>query len=172
MHCNDLISPVPLFSREEMLSRPSPIPKSPGVYAWYVFDITFQGKAEGSTLNLTLGCLLANQLGIQLRRVGGGKRMRFGPGETALSEWMARNAFVAFHVCEMQWELESQLLQSVSLPLSLDENRKQAFHAARSETKAAKLPVRPLRKYSALNAIVKPLPNNSTGRFCDIPAAG
>src|SRR6516165_3685858 len=37
----------------------------------------FQGNAEGSTLRLTLGCLLARELGITLRRVGSGKRMTF-----------------------------------------------------------------------------------------------
>jgi hypothetical protein len=55
------------------------------------------------------------------------------------------NAFVAFHVCEMPWELESQLLQSVPLPLNPDQNRNHAFHATLSETrKAAKLLARTL----------------------------
>ncbi|MFD6277776.1 GIY-YIG nuclease family protein [Streptomyces sp. NPDC060209] len=49
----------------------------------------FRGNAAGSTLRLTLGCLL----GLELRRVGGGKRMTFGKeGEAALSQWMAENA--------------------------------------------------------------------------------
>jgi hypothetical protein len=30
----------------------------------------YTGNASGSTLRLTLGCLLAERLGIQLRRVG------------------------------------------------------------------------------------------------------
>ena len=34
-------------------------------------------NAEGSTLRLTLGCLLAARLGIELRRVGSGARMTF-----------------------------------------------------------------------------------------------
>ena len=34
----------------------------------------FRGNAEGSTLRLTLGCLLIKPLGIELRRVGSGKR--------------------------------------------------------------------------------------------------
>jgi hypothetical protein len=37
----------------------------------------FRGNAEGSTLRLTLGCLLSDKLGIQLRRVGGGRRFTF-----------------------------------------------------------------------------------------------
>jgi len=39
----------------------------------------FRGNAEGSTLRLTLGCLMAaKSLGIQLRRIGSGSRMTFG----------------------------------------------------------------------------------------------
>ncbi|MEU6812984.1 GIY-YIG nuclease family protein [Streptomyces sp. NPDC046831] len=46
----------------------------------------YRGNAAGSTLRLTLGCLL----GLELRRVGSGKRMTFGrAGETTLSQWMA-----------------------------------------------------------------------------------
>jgi hypothetical protein len=43
------------------------------------------GNAEGSTLRLSSGCILAEQLGIQLRRVGSGKRLTFGTGEQRLS---------------------------------------------------------------------------------------
>jgi hypothetical protein len=147
-----LLGPDHLFSRDEVLSRPSPIPKAPGVYAWYFREnppgvptddcvrrdgktllyvgispsappangkapstqslwhrarYHYRGNAEGSTLRLTLGCLLSDQLGIALRRVGSGKRMTFGPDEAVLSEWMGRNALVAFHVCERPWELEA-----------------------------------------------------------------
>jgi hypothetical protein len=35
----------------------------------------YTGNAEGSTLRKTLGCLLADDLGIRLRRVGSGTRM-------------------------------------------------------------------------------------------------
>jgi hypothetical protein len=45
-------------------------------------------------------CLLADQLGIELWRVGSAKRMIFGPRQPTVSEWMSRNAVVAFHVCE------------------------------------------------------------------------
>ena|ERR1035438_5054594 len=48
------------------------------------------GNAEGSTLRLTLGCLLAEKLGIHLRRVGSGSRHRFtNPGEIVLDGWLA-----------------------------------------------------------------------------------
>jgi len=40
-----------------------------------------RGNAEGSTLRRTLGCLLQEELGIALRRVGSGKRLTFSTGE-------------------------------------------------------------------------------------------
>jgi hypothetical protein len=40
-------------------------------------DDHFRGNAEGSTLRLTLGCLLSDLLGIQLRRVDSGRRFTF-----------------------------------------------------------------------------------------------
>jgi hypothetical protein len=54
----------------------------------------------GSTLKLTLGCFLSEQLGIELRRVGRSERLTFAHGEAALSAWMYENAFVCWTVCE------------------------------------------------------------------------
>ena len=165
----------PAHSRAEVLSSPSPVPKAPGVYAWYFRqlralvphagcvaqnDLTllyvgisssespkngggpsrrslwhriryhYSGNAEGSTLRLTLGCLLADQLfGIELRRVGSGMRMTFGPGEAVLSDWMAENAFVAWQVCKRPWEVERRLIGETFLPLNLDQNRANAFYS-------------------------------------------
>lgn len=63
----------------------------------------YRGNAEGSTLRLTLGCLL----GFELRRVGSGKRMTFGlAGERELTDWMAEHA----HVCWLQHPVEAALL--------------------------------------------------------------
>jgi len=56
----------------------------------------YRGNAAGSTLRLTLGCLLAERLGLQLRRVGSGKRLTFADGEQRLSDWMADNALVTW----------------------------------------------------------------------------
>jgi len=44
----------------------------------------FRGNAEGSTLRLSVGCLLSESLRIELRRVGSGLRMTFGLGERVL----------------------------------------------------------------------------------------
>lgn len=168
-----LLSPVRLWTRAEVLARPTPVPRAPGAYAWY-FDTLpphvpdgeyhrandwtllyvgispsappqngrrpsrqtlahriryhYRGNAEGSTLRLTLGCLLSDELGIWLQRVGSGKRMTFGPGEHTLSAWMADHARVCWQGDPAPWLLEHQLIQSLSLPLNLDQNRAHPFH--------------------------------------------
>src|SRR5260370_5302495 len=108
--CDNLLYPERLWSRQEVLSPPSPVPKTPGVYAWYFRNLPayvpttrsqssgefrllyvgispsapptngkaaskqsllhrvryhMRGNAEGSTLRLSLGCLLAVNLGIE-----------------------------------------------------------------------------------------------------------
>lgn len=89
----------------------------------------YRGNAEGSTLRLTLGCLLTHSLGIELRRVGSGLRMTFGLGEQILNEWLDQNARVAWLTCGEPWRVEEELICSVSLPLNLDQNRNHSFHA-------------------------------------------
>ena len=114
--------PDRVWSRAEVLGRPSPAPAVAGTYAWYfkqlpaAIDATscvswagltllyvgispkapptdgkrpsrstlrqrlrthYAGNAEGSTLRRTLGCLLGEELGIKLRRVGSGTRYTF-----------------------------------------------------------------------------------------------
>ncbi|MFE7860028.1 GIY-YIG nuclease family protein [Streptomyces sp. NPDC057403] len=93
----------------------------------------YRGNAAGSTLRLTLGCLL----GLELRRVGSGKRMTFGKaGEVTLSQWMADNARVCWIERSEPWDLESQLIQQLDLPLNLDQNRHNAFHGRLKELRA------------------------------------
>ncbi|MFF3817423.1 GIY-YIG nuclease family protein [Streptomyces bluensis] len=93
----------------------------------------YRGNAAGSTLRLTLGCLL----GFELRRVGSGTRMTFGKaGEAALSQWMADNARVCWIVQSEPWTLESQLISQLDLPLNLDQNRHNAFHSRLKELRA------------------------------------
>jgi hypothetical protein len=169
-----LLAPTRLWSRGEVLAAPSPVPREPGVYAWYFHDLPpavpadgchrhddltllyigiapkappkngkpastqrlyhrvryhYRGNAEGSTLRLTLGCLLADTLGIRLRRVGSGNRLTFAGGEDALSTWMQRNAFVTWRVDPEPWLLEEQLIGRLALPLNLDQNQRHPFHA-------------------------------------------
>jgi hypothetical protein len=188
----ELLAPSRLWSRAEVLARPCPVPKEPGVYAWYFRAIPpsvptdgcircrsctllylgiapkappsngaapstqrlshriryhYQGNAEGSTLRLTLGSLLANELGLELRRVGSGTRLTFATGEAILSAWMGENALVAWLVNPTPWKLEERLIGAVCLPLNLDQNDGHPFHAVltevrrRARARARQLPV-------------------------------
>jgi GIY-YIG catalytic domain-containing protein len=66
----------------------------------------FRGNAYGSTLRFTLGCLL----GLELRRVGSGKRMTFTKaGEAVLSEWTAEHARVCWLEHPEPWTAEADL---------------------------------------------------------------
>jgi hypothetical protein len=106
------------------------------------------GNAEGSTLRLTLGCLLAEPLGIRLRRVGSGNRHTFtNPGEIILDNWLAAHAHLAFSAIERPWEVEARLLATISLPLNLSGNGTHSFASelsrlrATAKRQAASLPV-------------------------------
>jgi hypothetical protein len=171
-----LLRPPRLYSRQEVLTRPSPVPARPGVYAWYFREVPpgvpldghhkldglsllyvgispskpptngkspskqslakrvryhFAGNAEGSTLRLTLGCLLAERLDIRLTRVGSGTRYTFtNPGEIKLDDWMERNALVCWLEHPRPWEVEVELLKMLSLPLNIDRNEHHPHVAA------------------------------------------
>lgn len=189
---DSLIYPVRVWSRDEVLSEPGSIKKSPGVYAWFFKEIPphiiingcvkyqnlkllyvgispssppqngeppsrqtiynriryhYKGNAEGSTLRLTLGCLLSEKLNIELRRVGSGNRMTFGVGEETLSEWMGENAFVTWIYYDEPWVLEEELISQVFLPLNLRGNERNINHPivssikSKAKTNARKLPI-------------------------------
>lgn len=93
----------------------------------------FRGNAAGSTLRLTLGCLL----GLELRRVGSGQRLTFGAaGEAELNAWMEANARVCWYACPTPWKVESAVIARVALPLNLDQNRDHPFRAHLSALRA------------------------------------
>ncbi|MFJ4548494.1 GIY-YIG nuclease family protein [Streptomyces sp. NPDC088817] len=93
----------------------------------------YRGNAAGSTLRLTLGCLL----GLELRRVGSGNRLTFGKsGEADLSQWMADHAQVCWLEHDEPWTLESELIAQHDLPLNLDQNRHNGFHDRLKEVRA------------------------------------
>lgn len=87
----------------------------------------FEGIAEFSTLRTTLGCLLEDELGTVLRRVGSGKTQTFVEKESALSGWMADNARIAWIETPKPWVLEDHLLKALSLPLNIQGNTKHPF---------------------------------------------
>lgn len=95
----------------------------------------YRGNAYGSTLRLSLGCLLAKELGIELRRVGGGKRQTFAAGETKLSNWMEQNAFVTWTLHPEPWIMEDELIQQLSLPLNLRSNENHPFYSELSSAR-------------------------------------
>ncbi|MGV9678746.1 GIY-YIG nuclease family protein [Nocardia sp. NPDC003482] len=88
----------------------------------------YAGNAAGSTLRLTLGCLLADELGIELRRYGSGRRFHFGTGEALLSKWMHTNALVSWITAPKPWQIEDELIACLDVPLNLQGNRHNAFH--------------------------------------------
>ncbi len=89
----------------------------------------YRGNAAGSTLRLTLGCLLADELGLALRRVGSGGRRTFADGERRLSDWMGANALVTWVTDDAPWLVEERLIGALSLPLNLERNAGHPFAA-------------------------------------------
>ncbi len=88
----------------------------------------YRGKAEGSTLRMTLGCLLADHLGITLQLNESGSRKTFGEGESVLSVWMASHAMVSWIEHPKAWELEEEGIKHISLPLNLQHNQHHVFY--------------------------------------------
>lgn len=84
----------------------------------------FAGNASGSTLRLTLGCLLEQEIGTILRRVGTRERFTFtNPGERFLDGWMFTHARIVWAEHSAPWEPEEMLLASgLPLPLNIDGN--------------------------------------------------
>jgi hypothetical protein len=97
----------------------------------------YRGSACGSTLRLTLGPLLADDLGIELRLVGSGTRLTFASGEAELSNWMGRHARVCWVETPEPWLLEHELLQRHVLPLNLDQNNHSPFRQTLSALRGA-----------------------------------
>lgn len=178
----EFVNPAYLFSRSEVLARPSPVPPKPGVYGWWFRALPapmdtsgcvprqgstllyvglspdqpprngrpasrqnlrkrlrqhYSRSAAASTLRRTLGCLLAEELGLELQRVGSSeRRTNFGEGEQRLSDWMANNALVSWMVREQPWELEDELIGELDLPLNLKGNERNKFHLTLTQARA------------------------------------
>lgn len=97
-----------------------------------------KGNAEGSTLRLTLGTLLAPVSDYPLRRVGSGRRMTFThQGEQWLDAWLNENALICWTEHPEPWRLEHALLAAYSLPLNIQDNRSLTFCASLSEARRA-----------------------------------
>jgi hypothetical protein len=143
--------PQKLWTRTELLHRPSPNPAARGLYAWFFRespkgvpvencvthdDLTllyvgiassrdsrkaticrrlrqhYADNAAGSTLRLTLGCLL----GLPLTAMRAKARLTFGvAGERQLSDWMAQNAFVCWVEHPAPREIQVEVIASLHL---------------------------------------------------------
>lgn len=175
-----LLAPARLWPRQEVLARPCPVPKEPGVYAWYFDELPhpdidpshcdkhgdstllyvgisprrpptnagasrqslrtrirqhYRGNAATSTLRLTLGCLLRDALSLELHRSLSG-RLTFDDGEVRLSQWLADNARVCWVTTSTPWDTEEHLIETVDLPLNLDQNRHHPFHTVLSDLRS------------------------------------
>ncbi len=96
---------------------------------WNRIRYHYRGNAYGSTLRLTLGCHLAESLGIALRRVGSGNRLTFTPyGENRISEWMSRHARVTWVQTDAPWLLETRAIEQLDLPLNLQGNSHHPYY--------------------------------------------
>jgi hypothetical protein len=179
------LHPAHIYSRQEVLAQPSPVPAADGVYGWWFrrlpapidtsgcamhhgLTLLYTGispsrppmngrpssrqnlrkrlrqhytrTAEASTLRRTLGSLLADELELQLRRVGSsGRRTTFVGGEPVLSDWMAENAFVSWVVRSQPWNLEDRLIGELDLPLNLKGNSRNRFHPELTRARAHSL---------------------------------
>ena len=87
----------------------------------------YRGNAAGSTLRLTVGSLIAADLGIGLRRVGSGQRLTFSTGERELSGWLAAHAQVCWVPHPEPWILEDELIETLEPPLNLAGNHRSEF---------------------------------------------
>ncbi|MGY4712760.1 nucleoside triphosphate pyrophosphohydrolase [Mycolicibacterium sp. CBM1] len=130
-------------------SRPPSSGKPPSSQSLYHrIRYHYTGNAAGSTLRKTLGVLLGDELGIELRRVGSGTRLTFGPaGEAALSAWMSANAIVSWVVQQEPWLLEEELIANLDVPLNIHGNAHNRFYPtlkrlrADAVAKARSLPI-------------------------------
>ena len=99
----------------------------------------YTGNAYGSTLRLTLGCLLEIEIGTVLRRVGATGRFTFtNPGEQLLDTWMQDHARVAWAEDFRPWEAERRILSSgLPLPLNIEGNPCQQARNSLSAVRSA-----------------------------------
>ena len=91
--------------------------------------LSLSGQCRGLDAAADARVPAVEELDIELRRVGSGKRMTFAEGEAVLSQWMADNAFVCWQQDDAPWVRERELIEELSLPLNLDGNKSNPFAA-------------------------------------------
>ncbi len=86
------------------------------------------GSADASALRLTLGCVLADALDLQLHQHADGERFTWGVGEAHLSEWIQAHMRVSWIVHSRPWEITDMAFRSLFLPLNLNVTDPTPFH--------------------------------------------
>ncbi|GAA5530220.1 GIY-YIG nuclease family protein [Herpetosiphon gulosus] len=80
------------------------------------------GGANRSTLRMSLGCLLSEQLNLRLAPHGASKYLTFGAGEQRLSRWLTQHTGVSWMLHAQPWELKPMILKQYVLPLNIKAN--------------------------------------------------
>ena len=85
------------------------------------------GDSRSSSLRMTVGALLANDL--DLEPVGDGSRtyFNFGDGERRLTSWLCAHTRVAVHPSSQPFVLEKALLREHFIPFNLSERKRHPF---------------------------------------------
>lgn len=85
------------------------------------------GNSRASSLRMTLGALLSEEL--HLEPVGDGTRtyFDFGDGERRLTDWIGAHTRVGFQACSNPFAIEKQLLKSIAAPLNITDRKRHAF---------------------------------------------
>jgi hypothetical protein len=123
----EFLNPQHLFSSSEVLGKPSSVPATDGVYGWWFrslpakIDISGCQRHHGHTLLY---------VGISPKRPPANGR---APSK---QKWMATNGFVSWVVRNQPWELEDELILKLDLPLNLEGNQRNAFHATLTQARA------------------------------------
>ena len=80
------------------------------------------GKANRSTLRMSLGCLLSEQLNLRLVAQGANNYLTFGAGEQRLSHWLQQHTGVSWMLHAQPWSIKPDILSQYVLPLNIKGN--------------------------------------------------
>lgn len=83
-------------------------------------------NASVSTLRTSLGCVLADNLGLHM--VKRGKKYWFGNDEEILDRWLEKNMRFTWYLTPSPWLYESELLKVIQAPLNLEGNKHHNFY--------------------------------------------
>ncbi|MCA0350422.1 MAG: hypothetical protein LCH85_00370 [Chloroflexi bacterium] len=80
------------------------------------------GKANRSTLRMSLGCLLSEQLNLRLVAHGANNYLTFGEGEQRLSYWLQQHTGVSWMLHAQPWSIKPDILSQYVFPLNIKKN--------------------------------------------------